>query len=71
MYACIYIIILYILYIYTYMGSDEGIERDSEILWSKNNKCLFSYIYIYIYICHMYLLYLTNYEKYIKALSDQ
>ena len=45
-----YVYILYILYIHTYMGSDEEIERDSEILWSKNNKCLFSYIYIYIYI---------------------
>ena len=55
MYACIYIIILYILYIYTYMVSDEGIERDSEILWSKNNKCLFSYIYIYIYMPYVFI----------------
>ena len=67
----VYILLYYIYYIHTHIW---GLTKESKgILKYYEVKIinLFSYIYIYIYICHMYLLYLTNYEKYIKALSDQ
>ena len=57
----VYILLYYIYYIYTHKW---GLTKES--------KGILKYYEVkIIYICHMYLLYLTNYEKYIKALSDQ
>ena len=65
-YICIYIYITKNIYIYIYIGRREskgilnqGIKEYSEILWNKNNNCLFNYLYIYIYI------YIYIHSKYI------
>ena len=61
----VHIYIYIYIYIY-YIHRKERVKESPEILWNKNNKCLFSYIYIYIYkyiyVCLYIYLYIYIYS---------